>query len=620
MNSINKIDLLFKSIFDAHPSIQGRYRMGPDLDLSSNELDYPRIHIVPVSSSINQNLIVHRLNIMCVDIAKQDDNQMVKEVWSDTHAVLEDLVKFIRAYDGDPGWFDVLGNPQTQPILEDFRDRFTGHGMVLDLQVDMSGPCDVPIFNPDICGFVSRYIPDGPQGQSGRTGPQGPMGPQGFQGIEGIDGSNAVRWLVDLSAPNLGTFQPNQNDLSNVTHFKISVENIDLISYQNWLEEIRVIKSNPNGSVVYLKVSGVTEPTSQAIYIVDSIVDMITYYEIWVSLLNSSGGPFEPLDTTYNVYSISYSWNVYGATGSTGVQGFQGRQGSIGFQGLQGFQGLRGERGIQGFQGHQGFQGNEGIEGANAANSLYWENIKNPPILEGDMIFDSVDWINNTLVTLNDNSWVSPTTTTDSFNWLKTMSNWDAISTVYVQFTAVGQGDNYCIYTVDGMTEGSGEWEISLGPIIASSGTASIGDQVYVVSYQVIGQNGSQGFQGRQGLAGSTGFQGFQGFQGRQGFQGSIGLTGFQGHQGPGTIQVTSLTMSQASWTYSAPFWNYTITSASILSDTYVQVIPNNIDYSIVFAAFILPANLSSVGQVIVYALNQPTGDIGVTINIIKAL
>lgn len=160
---------------------------------------------------------------------------------------------------------------------------------------------------------------------------------------------------------------------------------------------------------------------------------------------------------------------------------------------------------------------------------------------------------------------------------------------------------------------------------IGFQGTIGVTGSGFQGSQGNTGAQGMQGFQGIQGLQGYQGRQGFQGVsatgtQGLQGYQGFQGRQGFQGWQGPGTIQVTSLTMSQASWTYSAPFWNYTITNASILSDTYVQVIPNNANYAIVFAAFLLPANLSSVGQVIVYALNQPTGDIGVTINIIKAI
>lgn len=512
-SSINKIDLLFKSIFAAHPSIQGRYRMGPDLDLSSNELDYPRIHIVPVSSSINQNLTVHRLSIMCVDIAKQDDNEMIKEVWSDTHSILEDVVKFIRAYTGDPGWFDITNNPQTQPILEDYRDRFTGHAMTLDLQVDLTGPCDVPLFDVQICGYLPTWFPNGPQGQSGRTGPQGP---QGFQGNDGL-----------------------------------------------------------------------------------------------------------------------------------GSQGFQG---PIGFQGSIGAQGFQGLEGLQGFQGRQGFQGILGTDGANAANSLYWvsKKVEAP----GNLIFDNVAWASLNQVNINNYSYVNSTTTVDSYFWLRTMSTWNNISTVYIQFNAVGNPSNYAIYSIGSMVDNGTFWSVPTDSLVNSSGTYSIDDAVYVVSYTVIGENGDagpqgpQGFQGRQGIAGIQGFQGRQGiqglvgFQGNQGFQGlsatgtqglqglqgrqgligNTGSQGFQGWQGPGTVQVTSLTMSQASWTYSAPFWNYTITNASILSDTYVQVIPNNANYAIVFAAFLLPANLSSVGQVIVYALNQPTGDIGVTINIIKAL
>lgn len=185
--SLISIDNLFSSIFQAHPQINGRYKMGPDLNLSE-QLEYPRIHIVPQSLVVNQNIVTHTLYMMCIDIAKQDDNEMVKEVWSDTQQILIDVVKFIRSYNGDPGWFDIANDPSMTPILEDYKDRFTGHGMIVQLQVDLTGPCDIPIFNPDICGFVPRYFTG--QGFQGFAGTQGPQGLRGLQGQIGVQGNS----------------------------------------------------------------------------------------------------------------------------------------------------------------------------------------------------------------------------------------------------------------------------------------------------------------------------------------------------------------------------------------------------------------------------------------------
>jgi hypothetical protein len=93
---------------------------------------------------------------------------------------------------------------------------------------------------------------------------------------------------------------------------------------------------------------------------------------------------------------------------------------------------------------------------------------------------------------------------------------------------------------------------------------------------------------------------------------------GRQGNQGPaGTItQVTPITVLDTGWTLVSGLWEYDISDSNILSNSIVDIIPANADYTTVVAAQLLPESISSVGQVKIFAINQPTADFDVTLNI----
>jgi len=81
-------------------------------------------------------------------------------------------------------------------------------------------------------------------------------------------------------------------------------------------------------------------------------------------------------------------------------------------------------------------------------------------------------------------------------------------------------------------------------------------------------------------------------------------------------IEVTSLTLVQANWTLVSGLWEYDLSNVNITATAIVDVIPDNADIAIVKAAEILPRTESSAGSVKIYSTNEPTADIGVTINI----
>jgi len=84
-------------------------------------------------------------------------------------------------------------------------------------------------------------------------------------------------------------------------------------------------------------------------------------------------------------------------------------------------------------------------------------------------------------------------------------------------------------------------------------------------------------------------------------------------------IEVVSLTLVQANWTLVSGLYEYDLANANITATAIVDVIPDNTDIAIVKAAEILPRTESSTGSVKIYSTNEPTDDIGVTINIFEA-
>jgi len=83
-------------------------------------------------------------------------------------------------------------------------------------------------------------------------------------------------------------------------------------------------------------------------------------------------------------------------------------------------------------------------------------------------------------------------------------------------------------------------------------------------------------------------------------------------------IQVTGLTLLSTGWSLVGSFYEYDLSDTNITEDSIVDVIPDNADIDTVEDAVIMPHTDSSAGSVKIYAENEPTGDIGVTINIFE--
>jgi len=84
-------------------------------------------------------------------------------------------------------------------------------------------------------------------------------------------------------------------------------------------------------------------------------------------------------------------------------------------------------------------------------------------------------------------------------------------------------------------------------------------------------------------------------------------------------VQVPALALLQTGWVEVNGLWQYELINTKIKSNSIVDIIPENSAADIVNAAGIYPETISAEGKVYVFAANQPTGDIGITITIMEA-
>lgn len=83
--------------------------------------------------------------------------------------------------------------------------------------------------------------------------------------------------------------------------------------------------------------------------------------------------------------------------------------------------------------------------------------------------------------------------------------------------------------------------------------------------------------------------------------------------------QVPELVLEQDGWDYVNGVWQYQLFNSKIADNSIVDVIPLNDDAAIINAAGILPETVSIEGSVLIFATDQPTGDIHITITIMEA-
>lgn len=142
--SFNTIKLFLKDFADRHTMVRD-YEFGPIVGEFSCQRGYLKVHPVPVTSRVLDNCVEFDLNIIVVDSVRLDDERMMDEVLSDTQQVIADIVRFCREQrERNDIW--LVGTPSTQLILEDQKDRISGHSLTITLGMPVAiGTCGIPL-------------------------------------------------------------------------------------------------------------------------------------------------------------------------------------------------------------------------------------------------------------------------------------------------------------------------------------------------------------------------------------------------------------------------------------------------------------------------------------------
>ena len=266
------------------------------------------------------------------------------------------------------------------------------------------------------------------------------------------------------------------------------------------------------------------------------------------------------LVTTFSVGYGTYSYWYLNLSGLI-PESIDGTSGTSGTSGQSGTSGTSGQSGTSGTSGHSGTSGSSGTSGLDGYSAQY----------------------------------------------IGTSSDTIDLSTLVI-------GTTYSLYTTDGL-----EYSIAQHLIVANSNTNHFHGDVVSYSHatgllvlEVVTIDGDESFSSwttnLDGVAGGNGTNGTSGLSGTSGTSGiSIAIT-----------QVTSVVLSAASWSLVSGLYEYDLSNVNITSASIVDIIPDNTSISIVTAAMILPRTDSSTGSVKLYSTNLPTGDITVTLNIIK--
>ena len=99
------------------------------------------------------------------------------------------------------------------------------------------------------------------------------------------------------------------------------------------------------------------------------------------------------------------------------------------------------------------------------------------------------------------------------------------------------------------------------------------------------------------------------------------GIAGNQGSQGPenaSIIKRTGISLTQSTWTFSTPYWNYTYSDGAVDNTDSIIFTPANSTISIVIYAVVLPQITTATASFILYSQNQPSGNIDGEYLIIK--
>ena len=257
-------------------------------------------------------------------------------------------------------------------------------------------------------------------------------------------------------------------------------------------------------------------------------------------------------------------------------------QGSI--QGATGATGPTGATGATGATGPTGPTGVTGPDGMDGSNSGRWALRSTSGTVTGNGQF-ATNNVTTSLVTSLRITDIAANSA-DYSSWLSAVNTLlSAGQTPYIQIYEVDNFNVVGIWEVTNATDGGTYWDLTVSNLVAGGSFTAL--ESYTLSWV---SNGATGPTGPIGATGPTG---------------NVSIT-----------QVTGITVTTGGWSLVSGLYENDISDANITASSIVDVIPDNADYSIIVAAQLLPANVSSSGQVKIFANNLPTSNFDVTINI----
>lgn len=146
--TFNNIKDLLAQIAAAHYQIKG-FGFGNLFEINgesgTSEMKsghgYPLFWVVPLESTTLEQTRQRRFLFIVADLVKHDLSNR-DDVWSDTEAVFDDVIKILRLESDD---YELIGDPIKFPVSEKFSDWVTGWQAEVVIETALnSNYCDIP--------------------------------------------------------------------------------------------------------------------------------------------------------------------------------------------------------------------------------------------------------------------------------------------------------------------------------------------------------------------------------------------------------------------------------------------------------------------------------------------
>jgi hypothetical protein len=371
--------------------------------------------------------------------------------------------------------------------------NITGHGSVIDSNGQWVGdPANLQGYtgsrgftgSQGIQGFTGSQ---GVQGESGFTGSQGDQGIQGFTGSQGIQGP--IGYTGSQGDQGIQGFTGSQG----IQGFTGSQGDQGIQGPTGF--------TGSKGSIGYTGSKGNTGAQGPAGFTGSKGAQGTAGFT------GSRGDQgFTGARGFTGSQGIQGAQGVQGPTGFTGSQGVQGVQGPTGFTGSQGNIGYTGSQGVQGPTGptgSQGIQGEDGNFGGATFDYLFSTNTADSDPGSGKLKFNNITLSSASLMFIDDQD----VNSTDIQTFLRTVD--DSTSTIKGHFRISNRlnADDFALFTVSGINEVSGYFQVSCS-YISGSATAFSNQEDVIITFARTGDRGDTGFTGSQGDTGATGFTG----------------------------------------------------------------------------------------------------------------